>query len=80
MTGVIVPVENAAEAAVVEGLQVIPVENLRQAIQATRRSLSFFERFKTAWGTLSKPLKLDFPPGEFYAGQDGDQRRSGASR
>src|SRR5271157_4187440 len=31
MTGVIVPVENAAEAAVVEGLQVIPVEDLRQA-------------------------------------------------
>src|SRR5580704_18680923 len=32
MTGVIVPVENAAEAAVVEGLQVIPVENLREAV------------------------------------------------
>jgi magnesium chelatase family protein len=31
MTGILVPVENAAEAAVVEGLQVIPVENLRQA-------------------------------------------------
>ena len=31
MTGVIVPVENAPEAAVVEGLQVIPVENLREA-------------------------------------------------
>src|SRR5271170_3104259 len=32
MTGVIVPAENAAEAAVVEGLQVIPVENLREAV------------------------------------------------
>jgi magnesium chelatase family protein len=31
LTGVIVPRENAAEAAVVEGLQVIPVENLREA-------------------------------------------------
>ena len=31
MTGVIVPVENAAEAAVVEGLEVIPVADLRQA-------------------------------------------------
>src|SRR5665213_3361811 len=30
--GVIVPAENAAEAAVVKGLQVIPVENLRQAV------------------------------------------------
>ena len=30
-TGVIVPMENAAEAAVVKGLQVIPVENLREA-------------------------------------------------
>src|SRR5690242_1190830 len=30
-TGVLVPVENAAEAAVVSGLQVIPVQNLREA-------------------------------------------------
>jgi magnesium chelatase family protein len=32
-TGILVPVENAAEAAVVEGLQVIPVPNLRAAAQ-----------------------------------------------
>jgi magnesium chelatase family protein len=32
-TGVLVPSENAAEAAVVEGLQVIPVQNLREAAQ-----------------------------------------------
>jgi magnesium chelatase family protein len=31
--GVMVPVENAAEAAVVNGLQVIPVQNLREAAQ-----------------------------------------------
>lgn len=31
-TGVLVPVENAAEAAVVSGLQVIPVRNLREAV------------------------------------------------
>src|SRR5580698_5956421 len=31
--GIIVPVENAAEAAVVSGLQVIPVQNLREAAQ-----------------------------------------------
>ena len=31
--GVLVPVENAAEAAVVDGLQVIPVQNLREAAQ-----------------------------------------------
>jgi magnesium chelatase family protein len=30
--GVLVPPENAAEAAVVEGLKVIPIENLRQAV------------------------------------------------
>src|SRR6185503_11018759 len=30
-TGVLVPAENAAEAAVVDGLQVIPVQNLREA-------------------------------------------------
>ena len=30
-TGVLVPAENAAEAAVVSGLQVIPVQNLREA-------------------------------------------------
>jgi len=32
-TGVLVPAENAAEAAVVAGLQVIPVQNLREAAQ-----------------------------------------------
>jgi len=32
-TGILVPAENAAEAAVVEGLQVIPVQNLREAAQ-----------------------------------------------
>ena len=32
-TGVLVPAENAAEAAVVTGLQVIPVQNLREAAQ-----------------------------------------------
>jgi magnesium chelatase family protein len=32
-TGLLVPAENAAEAAVVEGLQVIPVQNLREAAQ-----------------------------------------------
>src|SRR5450432_1601965 len=32
-TGILVPTENAAEAAVVEGLQVIPVQNLREAAQ-----------------------------------------------
>jgi magnesium chelatase family protein len=32
-TGIIVPVENASEAAVVQGLQVIPVQNLREAAQ-----------------------------------------------
>ena len=32
-TGVLVPVENAAEAAAVAGLSVIPVQNLREAVQ-----------------------------------------------
>ncbi len=32
-TGLLVPAENAAEAAVVKGLQVIPVQNLREAAQ-----------------------------------------------
>jgi magnesium chelatase family protein len=32
-TGILVPVENAAEAAVVRGLNVIPVQNLREAAQ-----------------------------------------------
>jgi len=31
-TGILVPPENAAEAAVVSGLQVIPVQNLREAV------------------------------------------------
>src|SRR5690606_29073289 len=33
MIGVLVPKDNAPEAAVVEGLQVIPVQNLREAAQ-----------------------------------------------
>ena len=32
-TGILVPFENAAEAAVVDGLNVIPVQNLREAAQ-----------------------------------------------
>jgi len=32
-TGILVPVENAAEAAVVRGLNVIPIQNLREAAQ-----------------------------------------------
>jgi magnesium chelatase family protein len=32
-TGILVPAENAAEAAVVDGLQVIPIQNLREAAQ-----------------------------------------------
>jgi magnesium chelatase family protein len=32
-TGMLIPAENAAEAAVVEGLQIIPVQNLREAAQ-----------------------------------------------
>lgn len=32
-TGILVPAENAAEAAVVRGLQVVPVQNLREAAQ-----------------------------------------------
>ena len=32
-TGVLVPAENAAEAAVVDGLNIIPVQNLREAAQ-----------------------------------------------
>ena len=35
--GVLVPAENAAEAAVVAGLQVIPVQNLREAVELSRR-------------------------------------------
>src|SRR6478672_11991836 len=31
-TGILVPPENAAEAAVVKGLQVIPIQNLREAV------------------------------------------------
>src|SRR5678815_2525239 len=31
-TGILVPADNAAEAAVVDGLQVIPIQNLREAV------------------------------------------------
>src|ERR1041385_8189246 len=38
--GVLVPAENAAEAAVVAGLQVIPVQNLREAVSFLEGELS----------------------------------------
>jgi magnesium chelatase family protein len=41
-TGLLLPVENAAVAAIVEGLRVIPVENLRQAGHPSRtRAIPF---------------------------------------
>ncbi|HEY6169748.1 MAG TPA: YifB family Mg chelatase-like AAA ATPase [Verrucomicrobiae bacterium] len=45
--GVLVPKENAAEAAVVEGLSVIPIENLRQAVHFLEGSAPI------------RPLKVD---------------------
>jgi magnesium chelatase family protein len=47
-TGLLVPVENAAEAAVVEGLQVIPVQNLREAAQFLEGEIKI------------APVKVDF--------------------
>ena len=47
-TGILVPAENAAEAAVVEGLQVIPVQNLREAAQFLEGELKI------------APVKVDF--------------------
>ncbi len=41
-TGVLVPTENAAEAAVVAGLQVIPVQNLREAAQFLEGEIKIF--------------------------------------
>ena len=42
-TGILVPVENAAEAAVVEGLQVIPIPNLRAAAQFLRSGSAYLQ-------------------------------------
>jgi magnesium chelatase family protein len=47
-TGLLVPAENAAEAAVVEGLQVIPVQNLREAAQFLEGEIKI------------APVKVDF--------------------
>src|SRR5450432_1399090 len=47
-TGLLVPTENAAEAAVVEGLQVIPVQNLREAAQFLEGEIKI------------APVKVDF--------------------
>jgi len=57
-TGLLVPVENAAEAAVVEGLQVIPVPNLRAAAQFLEGELKI------------APAKVDFA--ELFAQSYGD--------
>jgi magnesium chelatase family protein len=47
-TGLLVPAENAAEAAVVAGLQVIPVQNLREAAQFLEGEIKI------------APVKVDF--------------------
>src|SRR5476651_1160310 len=47
-TGILVPAENAAEAAVVSGLQVIPVQNLREAAQFLEGEIKI------------APVKVDF--------------------
>jgi len=46
-TGLLVPAENAAEAAVVEGLQVIPVQNLREAAQFLEGELKIAPNFSS---------------------------------
>ncbi|MGD1087558.1 MAG: YifB family Mg chelatase-like AAA ATPase [Verrucomicrobiota bacterium] len=47
-TGMLVPAENAAEAAVVKGLQIIPVQNLREAAQFLEGEIKI------------APMKVDF--------------------
>ncbi len=58
-TGILVPVENAAEAAVVSGLQVIPVQNLREAAQFLEGEIRI------------PPTKVDLQ--QLFAHQDDDE-------
>jgi magnesium chelatase family protein len=57
--GVLVPTENAAEAAVVAGLQVIPIQNLREAAQFLEGQIQITRtKVDTSW-MFDQPLEED---------------------
>jgi len=56
-TGVLVPAENAAEAAVVAGLRVIPVQNLREAAQFLEGQIGI----APVAGILNPPAPFSLP-------------------
>jgi magnesium chelatase family protein len=60
--GVLVPAENAAEAAVVRGLQVLPVRNLREAVSFFEGELKLAPAEVDLQGIFDQPLEddLDF--------------------
>ena len=60
--GVLVPAENAAEAAVVRGLEVIPVQNLREAVSYLEGELAIAPYQVDLDGIFNQPLEeeLDF--------------------
>jgi len=61
-TGVLVPPDNAAEAAVVDGLQVIPVQNLREAAQFLKGEIKITPTKVDIRKVFDQPLEddLDF--------------------
>jgi magnesium chelatase family protein len=58
-TGVLVPAENAAEAAVVDGLQVIPVQNLREAAQFLEGEIKITPTKVDVTRIFNRPLDED---------------------
>jgi magnesium chelatase family protein len=59
MVGILVPAENAAEAAVVAGLQVIPVQNLREAAQFLEGEIKIAAKRVDIAGLFDQPLEDD---------------------
>jgi magnesium chelatase family protein len=59
MVGILVPAENAAEAAVVAGLQVIPVQNLREAAQFLEGEIKISPKHVDIAGLFDQPLEDD---------------------
>jgi magnesium chelatase family protein len=57
--GILVPVENAAEAAVVAGLQVIPVQNLREAAQFLEGEIKISPKRVDIAALFDQPLEDD---------------------
>lgn len=72
--GLIVPAENAAEAAVVEGIQVVPVQNLREAAQFLQGEIRISPTKVDVSSQFDHPGNEDAPDFSEVKGQESVKR------